>query len=488
MRKHGRRHLKFITALPLLLLFVFVVGGVCLEPDMKPENADGSEYAGIKDRLSVSMFFRGELADKIMDAGMQGRLLKLSGAEPRSEVRAALLGWIKENPKEAADLYFYLSLGASRGAPPEIKYSLHLWEINPRFQGLVNALTAAAGDKGLADEALNSAAGRLFEGPQNFNEGPGVESGPAAGGDAGFFSGYADYKLNRAGLEKEMLKLRGWTEALREGFSVAGAPRETAAGTDKGSNSRRSLFAETLADYGAFSSSVSALRARSALTSGESAGLEKARNRLRGKLAALTLLELAARVNWAVRGLEIEDGRLSDEARSLSGSFEEAARGFEAGSAVAGDAARVLPAAGRACAVFCARAFAVRSLLKLRARLLRAVGFSCLYDYLSWRWLERFYPDGVYVKARRALAGGDALLSRARQSLESRAFAEDGGLSLEIAAFTRSLETVEKISAFNKRAQFFPWGLLLRPAELRAYFSGGKLKFKPVFAMFETAA
>jgi hypothetical protein len=281
-----------------------------------------------------------------------------------------------------------------------------------------------------------------------------------------------------------MVKLRGWIDALREDFQAAGVSSEAERGMDAPSLLRRRLLAETLSAYGTFAASASALRARSALTREESAGLEKERNYLRSKLAALTLLELTARVNGAARGFGGKDPGLFEEAGGLSGSFEKAARNFEEGAAAPGDIARVLPEAGRACAGFCVRASAARSLLKLRVRL-RRTGFSCLYDYLSCEFLERFYPETAYARARGAMAGAASILSRARRRLRlARLEDTDGDLAGEISAFNGSLEIIEKASAANRRAQFFLWGVFFRPVELEFSFSDGKLSFKPVFTFF----
>ncbi|MCX5784331.1 MAG: hypothetical protein NTX59_01435 [Elusimicrobia bacterium] len=479
-----RRKLNILSLLsvPLIVFlffcFAFPAPAFSLEQDIKPANVNEAEYSALKDRLSVSLFFRGELADKIMDAGLQNRLLKLDGGETRAQIREALLNWIKKNPDKAANLYFYLSRGGSPGAmPAEIKYSISSWKIHPRFLGLINALITAAGDKKVSDETLNLAADRLFGGPQVSPEAGGVEPGPARTEETAFFSGYADYKLNRAGLERELKNLRTWTDSLRDGFEPAEASKPLA-----------QFFEETFSAYGSFAASASALKPRSALTAEESAGLEKERRFLRGKLAALTLRELAAGVNRAVRGLGVEDAELFREAKALSVNLEKAAGDFEAGRGAPGNMSSVLPAVGRDCAVFCARAGAAKSLAVLRVRRRRTAGFSCLYDYLSWLCFERFYPAGEYVRARCALQGGEALLRRARARLDQGDIEDGSGdLSAELAEFIGSLETVEKISAFNKRAQFFLWGLVFRPAEIEASVSAGKLSFKPAFTFFRLA-
>jgi len=466
----------FRAALPAVLLVSFSASGFSLEQDIKPVNVNEAEYSALKDRLSVSLFFRGELADRIIDAGLQGRLLELQGGETHSEVRGALLDWIKKNPDKAANLYFYLSRHGSYGVmPAEIKYSKPSWELNPRFLGLIKALKAAAGDRGMSDETLNLSAARLFEGPQVPPEARGIEPDRARAEGTAFFSGYADYKLNRAGLEKELKNLRGWTDSLRDGKETGDA-----------SETQRRLFDEAFSAYGAFTAAASAFKSRSALTAGESAGLEKSRRVLKGKLAALTLYEMAGRVHKAAGGLGREDVELIGEAKLLSGNFEKAAGELEAGLYAPGEMARVLRAAGHARAVFCARAGAVKTLSALSLRLERAAGFSCLYDYLFSVYFERFYPDSDCVRARGALQGGEALLRSASARLGRGAPGELGGdLSAELAAFIGSVEIVEKISVFNRRAQFFLWGLIFRPFELEVSASAGKLKFKPAFTFFE---
>ena len=458
-----------------LLFFAFSATAFSLESDIKPANVNEAEYSALKDRLSVSMFFRGELADRIMDAGLQGRLLKLTGSETRADVREALLNWIKKNPDKAANLYFYLSHNESPGAiPAETKYSMSSWEIHPRFLALIKALMAAAGDKGVSDEALNLAADRLFGGPQAASEEGIIEPGRVRTEKTAFFSGYADYKLNRAGLDRELKSLRTWTDSLRNGLDPADVSSPLAR-----------FFDETFSAYGSFTVAASALKSRSALTAEESVGLEKERRFLRGKLAALTLRELAARVNKAVSGFGAEDAELFGEAKALSGDLENAAGDFEAGRGARGDMGGVLNAADRDCAVFCARAGAAKALAVMRFRLGRTAGFSCLYDYLSWLCFERFYPAGEYVRARGALQGGEALLRRARARLDRGALEDGSGdLPAEMAEFIGSLEAVEKISAFNKRAQFFLWGLVFRPAELEVSAPAGKLSFKPAFTFF----
>ena len=90
----------------LLFCFAFSAPVFSLEPDIKPANINEAEYSALKDRLSVSLFFRGELADKIMDAGLQDRLLKLTGRETRSEIREALLNWIKKTPTRPRTFIF----------------------------------------------------------------------------------------------------------------------------------------------------------------------------------------------------------------------------------------------------------------------------------------------------------------------------------------------------------------------------------------------
>jgi hypothetical protein len=151
--------------------------------EVPPSSVDAEELNAIRDRLMTGLFFRGELADAIIDAGLHDRVVKLTGRETLSEVRLALLDWIKKNPEEAAKLYFYIKGRPPTAArPPEvIDYKMPYWEINPNFLGLVQGLSGAAKDPAMSDEEMNLVAQRLFGGVQARPAAPRISSTPTTG-------------------------------------------------------------------------------------------------------------------------------------------------------------------------------------------------------------------------------------------------------------------------------------------------------------------
>jgi len=179
-------------------LFYFLLQAVqfpvcAAAPDLgAPAAADPGDVSGVRDRLLTGLFFRGELADRIMAAGMQGNLVELSGRETRSEVRLALMDWIKQNPERAARLHFYIDdMGRTAPRPgEEIKYALPTWDIKRDFAELARGVDKAAADRSLGDEEMSLIAQRLFDRPSAPPEeyAPGVAGasgkGPAGSGRA----------------------------------------------------------------------------------------------------------------------------------------------------------------------------------------------------------------------------------------------------------------------------------------------------------------
>ena len=73
-------------------------------PASATQDAQDMELDSIKSRLMTDMFFAGELADAIMEIGVQNRLIPLSGGEDRAQNRAKLILWIRSHPDSAAEI------------------------------------------------------------------------------------------------------------------------------------------------------------------------------------------------------------------------------------------------------------------------------------------------------------------------------------------------------------------------------------------------
>jgi len=456
----------FLLSLALMqLLPPSLSGGV---PAAQPEDAQQSENAEIRDRLAVSMFFRGEVADKIIEAGIAGRFVNMDGIETNAEARGALLAWIEKNPAKAAKVYLGLKVSGGR-LHEQLETNEVTWEFNPAFIEVVKALNAAAGSASVSRETLELAARRLYEGKQAEAEGPEVRIGGPAGG-SGFFSiNYADYRLNKAGLEREISQAGAWLAAARGG------------GLGAESDAALSLYSE-------FVVAASALKGRRAVTELESRRLEALRVKLRAAMAALALRARISVLSGAEDSLKKNAaapgaGELLASISALRSRLEASAAAAGAGGATLRELGRLVNAAENDFAALYLRYSAYDGLLSLKSRAARS-GFSCFYDYAVYRYLSAFFPGTAYPRARAELAAAsgalDAALLKAGAGDLAGALSGLGAGPVEAAA-----AVVRSSSAFNRGAQFFLWDLFLRPVEYRISVRDGRAVFRPVITFFE---
>lgn len=461
-------------ALKTLLLCSLLASGAprpaaALEPEIKAQNTQAEESSAVRDRLATSLFFRGELADKIMAAGMEGTFVDLEGLETHADVRSALLDWIRHNPTKAAQVYLHLKTGAT-DLPDRIETRDMTWEFNPRFVGLIKSLNDAAGDKNVSNEELELASRRLYEGPLAPTEGSVVVAGSAARSSAGYSPlNYADYRLNTGGVDKELSAAGAWLEAAR----AAGA-------------AGRRFYGAAFAEYSAFLVAVSALKGRTAITAEESRALEARRSSLRARLAALALGERAYDLENMAAVLKGRGAtRLAGLAAGLAARFGESALKISEGSSSMRALAAASSSAELEFSAFYLKYSAYNSLLRLK-ELAAPRGFSCLYDYAVYGYLSAFFPGAAYPKARLDLEAARPALEEALRRLDagdmegalSGAAAGAGGVKAAAAM-------VSAASAFNRRAQFLLWGLMFRPAELAVSGGNGRASFRPALTFFE---
>ncbi|MDO8805599.1 MAG: hypothetical protein Q7R35_14360 [Elusimicrobiota bacterium] len=439
-------------------------------PEITPQDSRQDEASAVRDRLMTSLFFRGELADKIIEAGMAGRFADLDGIETNAGVRSALLAWIEKNPAEAAAVYLGMK-GAGGQLHGRIEIRETAWEFKPAFIAAIKALNDAAGSASVSRETLELAARRLYEGKQAEAEGPEVRVGGAAGG-SGFFSiNYADYRLNKAGLEREISRAGAWLEAARGG------------GPGRESEGAFSLYSE-------FIVAASALKGRQAITEQESRRLEGLRAKLRSAMAALALRSRIsalsdAGVSLGKNGAEPGAKALLASVTALRSRLEAAAAAVEAGGATLRELGGLVNSAENDFAALYLRYSAYDGLLGLKGRAARS-GFSCFYDYAVYRYLSAFFPGTAYPRARAELAAAAGALDAAL--LKAGAGDLPGALSgLETAPVEAAAAVVRSSSAFNRGAQFFLWGLLFRPVENKISVRGGRAAYRPAFTFYEVA-
>lgn len=458
-------------ALKTLLLFSLLF---CLprlaaaEPEIRPQDIQAEEISVVRDRLATSLFARGELADKIMAAGMEGTFVDVEGMETHAEVRSALLNWIRRNPDKAAHAYLHLKTGAT-ALPDKIELRETVHELNPRFLDRIKALNAAAGDRNVSNEELELASRRLYEGPQADEDGTVVMGGSARRQGAYSPLNYADYRLNQGGLDKELAAAGAWLEAAR-GAGAAG----------------RRFYGEAFGEYSAFLVAASALKGRTAITAGESGALEARRASLRTRLAALALGERAYDLESMAAVLKGRGAvNLAGQANGLAARLSASAIEILTRGASIRSLSAVSASAEREFSSVYLMYSAYNSLVRLR-ELASPGGFSCLYDYAAYRYLAAFFPDAAYPKARRELASALPALDEAL--LRADAGDMEGALSgaaARAAELKAAAALAASASAFNRRAQFLLWGVLFRPAELAVSARGGRAAFRPSLTFFE---
>lgn len=463
--------------LALLLVFPLLAAAPFETPpdtEIKASNAQAAELASVRDRIMTSLFFRGEVADSLIKSGVAGRVVDLDGVETNAEMRSVLLEWIQKNPDKAAALYLHLD---QNGVPPPESLTAYeaTWEFNSKFISLVKSLNAAAANSSVSGETLEMAARRLYEDPQaaEGEEGPEVRAGASSSGTGFFSGGYADYRLNKAGLEREVAGAGAWLDGAR------GPGGRGPAGLEK-------FYGAALAEYGGFVVAASSVKGRGAITAEESRGLELRRVALRARLAALALRIRGAELGKNISQLK-EPGaaRLARSLAAVKGRMEYAAARAETGTLSLDELAVLTRRAERDFSSAYLRYGAYSGLLELRRRAVSA-DFSCFYDYAVYRWLAYVSPGSAYPRARAELAAGLPALDAVLAGIDSGNFgASAEGLDTKTAALEAALRVVREASRFNRAAQFFQGGLLFRPIECRVSVLETKLALRPVMTFVE---
>lgn len=465
----------------IICVFILSVllGAVCAPaqdglPDISAEDAQARERDALKDRLSASLQQRSELADRIIENNMAAKLVETEGVQTHSALRLLLLDWIKKNPDRAAWLSLHFKSGGGE-VPDNYVIEETKWTINPHFLEMVKNLNEAAADSRVSPEGLEAAARRLYEGSATGNAPPPVVGGARHAGSDFFSGNYADYKLNRAGLDRELASGGAMLDAYRgpDGRGPVGAGRE---------------YSAAVTQYAAFVVSASAVKGRTAITGEESAGLEARRSELRRALAALEVrarsAELAALSSGVGQAGSAGARGLAGSASGLKQRLEKLLSRLQGGELSLVEFGAALGALEDDFASLYIKYSVFSGLRGLKART-RAAGFSCLYDYLIWRALARFFPGAAYARARAELAASGSALDAALQKAEAGDFA--GAMSEmegRTAGAGAALSVVREASAFNRSAQFFLWGIVFRPFEVEVSVRRGKPFMMPVVTFF----
>lgn len=467
---------KLLYSLRYLAVFLLALCLCSAAPAAAQEvgaaSAQQQELSEITNRLATSLFFRGEVADKIIEAGEAERFIDTSGMETYADLRLAMLGWIKRNPDKAAEVYLGLKGGGRLHTSIESRQTV--WEFNTGFLDSVKALNLAAGSASVSREAMEMAARRLYGSGQALPDAPVVMGGGVGGGTVDSSDpGFAGFRLNKAGLETELARASDWLEAIKPSVRSGRASR---------------AYSSAFSVYREFVVAASDLKGRSAVTGRETERLENLRSRLRALLAALALYSRSDTLDEAARplrglGERPGAGDMLSALESLRAELDSAAG--EAGS-------KDLLALGRRVNRFEER-FArlyleytvYDGLLNLR-KSASGRGYSCLLDYAAHRFLSAYFPGSGYARASAALAAAAAPLDEALVMAGSG----DPAAALEavdVKKLQQAAAAVREVSRHNRAAQFFNWGILFRPVELRTEVSSGHARFFPAVTIFDVA-
>ncbi|MBI4802596.1 MAG: hypothetical protein HY796_08750 [Elusimicrobia bacterium] len=456
---------------------------------LPPAGIDAEEFQKIKDKLSTSLFFRGELADSVIEADYQNRLVPVTGKESHADIRLKLLNWIQKNGDKAANLYFYLkNHGADPSAPPLLQYE-EWWEFNPHFLEMIAAVNKAAKDSAVPAEEVSLIAQRLFGGHQAQGAayaprfGAGSCPGPAPQGSGSAVGvDYADYKLDPANAEREAKAISGLVEGLKNALEEELARRRE--GEDL--TESLTLSGEAFALYKRFIVALSELKGRRNITGAQSKNLETLRRALRKKLAGLKALY--ARKSLRARGAVLPAGSpgadiLRKEALKLQGAFEAFGAGEKDGEG------RRLYELQSAADFWTFKFSAYMRLAALKSRIEGAEVFSCVLDRVVFEWLARFFPAAGYARLRKELAVSAAGMAAALEGVAAGDYSRVGvfaggspeALFKKMEEIERKLAVLEACSRRNRRLQFLLWDAFLNPPGLEPATKGIRARNKLLF-------
>jgi len=425
----------------------------------------------------------------MLKSGTAYSVVDLKNASTYAEARAAVINWIGKNPEKAADFASPDKDGVGAGSVRLGDYEVDggtrfQMFLTDGFMAKINALNGAAADTGLSAEELYGASRKLFEGSSPYSGNVSAEGFGAAPAYSGYsqrpsavYTGkYAENRLNKTALSFEMDKASRALGAFR--------------GTGRGPAGAERYYESAMKAYSDFSSFASPLKSRNMLNDAEAETLERTRLGLRRALAGLSLRIMTLYTEDMSRSITDENaagfGEMRLAIRALLEKLDAAAASAADSRADTVSVAAVLVSAHAEFGRIYMRYSVYRAAEKLGVRS-SSVGYSCLYDYLISLWLARISPRSPMPVLRQSLAGIPAVVDA---SLARAASGDVNGVVSD-GKFRDAEYAVDKLvsySAFNRRLQFFFWGLFFRPFEVAVRVSGGRIKLVPEMTFFSVRA
>ncbi len=504
--------MKFLISIKLVITTCLILGGLGISV-YSQDNDPVPTYAGgevresnekllgverlsldeIKNKILINLFFRGEVADGFIDAKLYEEILGDVSGKAYSQVREALIIWIYNNPDKAAEMYFKIYGRKLDGKPKKIKYNSLKGKLNSHFVQLVENLNASAQNFSLDDESLTMAGKRLFEGLLIKSDYANVDLPsfrPLQEDGAQEEFDFADFKLNQALLDKEIKNITLWVSALKNNVEKRIYQEKKPEGYD--SDRIRAVYINTFRLYKKFIVRVSSLKGRKNITAEESLKLEKERLFLRKNLTALQLL--------------MEYGRLNSQTKIFSKEYPDFTfLGFDTEKALKEilkslDEIEKRDMGLKELNLRALQAYSLveNSTLKNNVYLWLlafkksgdAIEFSCVSDFLVFKYLKTLTPLPKYVAFKNQLQKDsdkiEELLLKLKKSEEDEIFAlmfqdEKNGNGSDIInmlkKMSESSRAISDFSAANKRVQKLLFDTVFNPFKI--YMNeDGKMKVK----------
>ncbi len=494
----------------LIFLFFLIMGifPICVcsqDADPAPAYAGGAikEEGGlrgvkklsldeIKNKILTSLFFRGEVADGFIDAKLYGEILGDVGGKSFSEVREELLNWIYANPDKAAEMYFNIYGKKFDKKPRKIKYKDLRGKLSPHFLKLIKNLSASAKNLSLDDESLTMAGRRLFEGfiaktdYANINLPSFKPIGKEAAAQEEF--DFADFKLNHALLERETKGISSWLSALKKNIESKIYKGKKAEGYDR--EKIKAIYINAFRLYKKFIVRVSSLKGRGNITAEESLRLERERLLLRKNLTVLQMLmaygQLKAQTEVFSKAYP-DFVFLSYDAKKTLKEILKELNEIERGNI---GLKELNLRANRAFSLVKNSNLKNNFYLWLLAfkKAGEDIRFSCVSDFLIYRYLKILKPLPDYVKLRVQLKKDshkiEQLLLKMKNGGEEEAFVlmlqnsnfkDSGAISNILERMNKSVKKITEYSIANKRVQKIFFNGIFNP--FRIYFDkNGNMK------------
>ncbi len=501
--------------LPVFFWFLVVSGLTpVLSAAPAPQSAENLELDSIKSRLMTDMFFAGELADAIMEIGIQNRFISLSGEEDRAQIRAKLILWIRSHPDSAAGIFFHVKKRPAlpeQVLPGQKSIKRVWWEVNPHFLAMIKDLSQSVRSRDISREELSVSGRRIFEG---LSDGAGTVVDGSGSDEEGlgrasrFFSfPPLDWKLDRRGIVKEQKQTSRWLSELISEFR-----RDQGKGTPELHEERMVSLELASLSLKDFTVRSSRLAGRKGMSESESRSLEKSRLVLRMALARCHALSRIDSIESKSRLIETAlvgaPAWLAGEVKKKYAGLGESLRleGKAIGARYRLVFSRLKSAVGN---TLLSNAYLELSRLqeeelKSSTRLALYVELArlgkeianldralrgCLLDRIMYAFVSRLYPDSPHVGMRKELERLKKTIPAAVREINRADYARalnlvagrripgfkgEGKLDLENVKKAAGqadfiIKSIRQAVELNKSIQFVFWDAFLSPLDLTFY-------------------